>query len=98
MDKPMRGAQGAINAAAKPHLMPRTKAKINTGSVGKETPSGGATNPSPGKGTRGSLATAVGHLHEEHPIKHDDRGPHHGRAGSNHTGRAISPNKGHPYG
>lgn len=85
---PMRGAQGAISAMAGPGPeKPVSPRRVQEG--------GSAASAA---GTRGSLSTAVGHLHSEHPIKHDDHGPHHG--GSTHVRHApgIRPNKGHPYG
>lgn len=100
-NEPMSGGAAAVRAqAARPSP---TKGKVNTGNAGSERPvspqvvqSGGSAAEA--AGTRGSLATAVGHLHSEHPIAHDDRGPHHGGTDHVRHAQAVKPNTGHPYG
>jgi len=78
MNKPMAGAAGTISAAAgsQPHSRPEGKSKVNTGSVGNETKANvrGAQEPS------NHLGGAVAELKRQHPIAHDDLGPHHNRS------------------
>lgn len=102
MTKPMRGAQGRINAGAEPHLEPRTRAKVSVGSVGSEMPVSptkvqeGGSKAEAG-GSRNSLHEATRHLYDEHPIAHDDLGPHHDRSDHVRHSSHVSPNKGHSY-
>lgn len=89
----MNGKAGMINSAqADINTGRQTKSKVNTGSVGKETPvsprvvqEGGSMAEA--KGLRG----AIGELKSQHPQRHDDLGPHHGT--SDHMRHQA-----HPYG
>lgn len=80
---PMRGAEGAINAAAasQPHTSQRTRP--NVGGVGSEKPASpkvvqGGGSVAEAKGVRASLGAATAELRSQHPYRHDDHGPHHG--------------------
>jgi hypothetical protein len=73
--------QSEINEAAKPTMThegaPRTRSGL--GSVGGETKAemGEAFGSNPGM-EKNPLRGAVTELHAQHPIAHDDHGPHHG--------------------
>jgi len=87
MDKPMPGAAGAVwSAGAVSSKTTKSPGRTppNVGSVGGEGP--------------GALAGAVGELRKQHPIKHDDLGPHHSDSTHVTHAPAVKPNSGHPYG
>ena len=100
-NEPMTGGAAAVRAQAARSSPPRVKP--NAAGPGSERPvspsvvqEGGSAREA--SGLKASLKTAVDHLHSEHPIKHDDIGPHHG--GTSHVRHepAVRPNTGHKWG
>lgn len=82
MAKPMNGAAGSINRAqASLNTGRQTKSAVRTGSVGSERPVNPASVQLGGSAAEagGALKGAMRELHAQHPIAHDDLGPHHGR-------------------
>ena len=82
MSGPMSGAAGAMQAKASQMDRPAAKSRINTGSVGSERPVSPKVDQMGGSaaeagGLKASLKHAVAELHSQHPIRHDDIGPHH---------------------
>ncbi len=78
---------------AKP--MRGAQAQINVGAEPHIEEGGSAAEAG---GTRNSLAQATKHLYDEHPIAHDDLGPHHDRDDHVRHSPHVMPNKGHSYG
>jgi hypothetical protein len=77
----MADKQGEINRAQKEE--PRVaKGRPSHGSPGPEKHYNKAAFSDAGKKEGAALGRAVNELHEQHPKKHDERGPHHG--GSTH--------------
>lgn len=100
---PMSGAQGRINAAAGERPSRVAKSRVNTGSVGKETPvspkvvqEGGSAAEA--GGTRNQLHGATKELYEQHPHDYSSHGPHHGTRDHIRHVPHVKPNPGHPYG
>jgi hypothetical protein len=86
--KPISGAMGMIDAKAA--TRPNSKERKMSSSVGNETKA--AVGAAQGGGPSGKLGEAVQELARQHPIRHDDHGPHH--ASSTHIRHkpAVRPN------